>query len=346
MKRLYFASAALLMAIVTVFTGLAPALAATSSNSSTGTNVSGQALEIAPPVITLTVNPGQTVNTQISIRDISSGNLIVTGQANDFVAAGEDGTPKILLNGDEGNNPYSLKDWVQSLPQLLLIPKQIKTLPVTIKVPSSASPGGHYGVIRFTATPPELKGTGVSLSASLGALVLLTVRGDIKDQLSVAEFSVNKDGKTGHIFQSTPLNFVEKIKNTGNVHEEPSGIIIVKDLFGKAVASVSVNQANRNVLPGSIRKFSEPLDKTSLGTRRLFGRYKATMTLHYGPNKKDVLVATATFWIIPYKMVGAAILLLIGGFFLLRTLLRNHDKRMITRMQKMQAKQIKNKKKD
>src|SRR5665213_89209 len=76
------------------------ALAATpapaQSKSSTANN--GQALEIAPPLVYLTVNPGETVKTQILIRDISSGDLIVTGQVNDFVADGETGAPKVLLS--------------------------------------------------------------------------------------------------------------------------------------------------------------------------------------------------------------------------------------------------------
>lgn len=314
--------------------GLAPLAVAATNPAGTG-----QALEIAPPVITLTVNPGQVVHTQINIRDVASGPLIVDGQANDFVAAGEDGTPKILLKGNE-NDPYSLKNWVSPLPELLLSPKQIKNLPVTINVPKNASPGGHYGVIRFTATPPELKGQGVSLSASLGSLVLLTVRGNIKDQLAVSEFSVSKKsgGKAGHLFESTPLSFTEKIKNTGNVHEEPTGIITVKNMFGKAVAAVSVNVPPRNVLPGSIRAFTEPFDKSAYGTRKFFGRYTATMKLTYGP-KKTALVASVSFWVIPYKLIAAIVILLIGGFFLVRYLIRRHDERIMRRLHEARANQ-------
>lgn len=310
------------------FSSVTPALAATTNNDT------GQALEIAPPVITLTVNPGQKVTTQISLRDIVKGDLVVTGQANDFVAAGEDGTPKILIDNKE-TDPYSLKNWVSPLPTLLMHPQKIMNMPVVINVPKNASPGGHYGVIRFTATPPDLKGQGVSLSASLGALVLLTVRGDIKDQLAVQEFSTNKDGHKGHLFESTPINFVERIKNTGNVHEQPRGLITIKDMFGKVVANVGVNQSVRNILPGSTRMFTQPLDKTGLGTRKLFGRYTATMVLTYGP-KKQTLTAKTTFWIIPYRLIAVVVILLIAGFFFVRRLIRRHDERVMKRMQRMQ----------
>jgi hypothetical protein len=112
-------------------------------------NNSGQALEIAPPVIYLNVNPGQTTKTQIFLRDISSGELIVTGEADDFTAAGEDGTPKLLLGDEAANNPYSMKSWVVTPTSLRLVPKEVKTMAITINVPANASPGGHYGIIRY-----------------------------------------------------------------------------------------------------------------------------------------------------------------------------------------------------
>jgi hypothetical protein len=292
---------------------------------------SGQALEIAPPVITLSGNPGQVIKTQINLRDVSSVNLLVSAQVNDFVAAGEDGTPKILLK-DEGNNPYSIINWVTPLSDLLMIPHQIKTLPVTITIPADASPGGHYGVVRFTATPPELKGTGVSLSASLGSLMLINVNGKVKESLSIQEFSVNHGGVNGKLFESTPVNFVVRLKNSGNTHEQPVGQITVTDMFGKKVASVNINLPPRNVLPQSIRKFSSPLDSSVIGNKKLFGHYRANMVVTYGANKQTTTASTS-FWIIPYRLIGAAIILLVGGFFGLRYFITGYNRRIINKSQ-------------
>ena len=295
---------------------------------------SGQALEIAPPVITLTANPGQIIKTQISLRDISSGNLLVRATANDFIAAGEDGTPKILLE-EQGNNPYSLKDWVAPIPEMLMIPRQIKSLPVTINVPANASPGGHYGVIRFTATPPELKDSGVSLSASLGSLLLVTVNGKTTEKLEVEEFSVNHKGKKGTFFESAPVGFQERIKNIGNVHQQPTGQVSITNMFGKKIAAVNINLPPRNILPGSIRKFEQPLDKSVLGNTKLFGRYTAALKLNYGSpgQAKQVVESSIVFWIVPYKLIGAIIIVLIGGFFALRAGLRRYNRRIISQAQ-------------
>jgi hypothetical protein len=295
------------------------------------TNAVGQALEIAPPVINLTANPGQTLTAHIDLRDITDGNLIVTNQINDFVAAGEDGTPKIILNADP-NNPNSLRSWVQTIPQMLLKSHEIKKIDVTINVPQTASPGGYYGVIRFTGTPPNLKGTGVSLSASLGSLVLIKVNGAAKESMSVSEFSVNHNGSKGSILQSTPLQFVERIKNTGNMFEQPSGLVTVTDMFGKKVATLNVNAESSNVLPQSIRKFDQALDKTVIGNKRLFGHYTAHLKLTYG-EKNKVLTQDIGFWIIPYKLIGIIILLLIICFFGIRLFIKRYNKHIITKAQ-------------
>jgi len=329
MKRNAFLTAAVLGILACLFSlNTHPVAAQTAQTPNTG-----QALEIAPPVITISANPGQTINTQISLRDVSTSKLIVTGQVNDFVAGGEDGTPKILLDDEEAaNNPYSLKSWIGPLPKLLLEPRQIKNLPVTIKVPVNASPGGYYAVIRFTAKPPELNSTGVSLSASLGALILVRVNGDVDEKMEIAEFSINKNGKTGSIFQQTPLEFVERIKNAGNIHDTPSGQVSITDMFGKKVAAVNVNLPPRNILPQSIRKFTQPLDSSVIGNKILFGKYTAELRVVYGSDK-EVTTSQLTFWVIPYTLIGVGIAALVVGFFVLRFLIRRYNSHIIGKAQ-------------
>ena len=289
---------------------------------------SGQALEIAPPVLNIKANPGETVKTTISLRDVSTSPLVVRNQINDFVAAGEDGTPKLLLDSSKEESPYSLKDWVQPLPELTLKPKEVNKLPVTIHVPKNAAPGGYYAVVRFTASPPGLDSTGVSLSASLGTLILLRVNGDAKEDMKVEEFAASKSGSTNWLFESTPINFLARIKNNGSLHEQPTGQIIVKDMFGNNVANVNVNLNRSNVLPSSIRKFEQPLDSSVIGDRALFGRYTADLKLSYGSNGQTVTASTS-FWVVPYRLIFFVIILIIVAIVVIRIALRRYNERII-----------------
>lgn len=301
---------------------------AVSNNSQAGT---GQALEISPPVINLATDPGKTIKTEVKIRNISGGTLVVSGQLNDFVAGNEDGTPKLLLDDNE-TSPYSIKQWTTPLSEVTLTKGQLKSIPVTIKVPSNAAPGGYYGVIRFSGHAPSLSGTGVSLSASLGSLVMLKVKGAVNEKLSLVEFGVSKDKKTGTIFEETPITFFQRLKNEGNIHEQPSGKITITDMFGKKVAYVSVNDNPHNILPNSIRKFEEVLDKATIGNKVLFGKYTADLDVTYG-DKKDTLTKTITFWIIPFKLIGVLIVAIIAIITVLVFFIKRYNQFIINKAQ-------------
>lgn len=293
-------------------------------------NETGQALEIAPPVVNLTADPGEVKNVNINLRDISSSSLVVTGEVNDFTASGEDGTPKVLLEEGEPN-PYSIKSWIDPLQQLTLEPRQVKSLPVTIRVPKDAAPGGYYGVIRFTANAPGVTGNGVSLSASLGALIFIRVNGNAKESVSFEEFyTTSKDGARTGLFESQPVTFAARIKNDGNVHEQPTGQIAVKDLFGNAVTNVNMNLELRNILPGSIRKFEASMDKTNIGDRFLFGYYTAKITLTYGSDNQTT-TADLSFWVIPWRLVLTVLGVVIVLVFVIRFFVKRYTDRVVGR---------------
>jgi hypothetical protein len=287
----------------------------------------GQALEISPPVIELSANPGQTITTNIKIRDVSNSELIVRGKADDFGAGDENGNPKVLLDEKEATR-YSLKYWIAGVPDLRLVPREIKTVTVKIVVPKNAEPGGHYGVVRFTGTPPGLEGQGVSLSASIGALILLRVSGPVSEKIELVDFYAMHGLAKGGLFERGPIMFVERLKNLGTVHVKPTGSMDIFDTFGNLVDVVPINQPPRNILPDSIRKFEQPWNK-----RFLIGRYRARVNLSYGSQQKP-LVAATTFWVIPYKLILLTIIILTLLFFTLRRAIRNYNRRIIAKARK------------
>ena len=298
-----------------------PAQAATAP-ASTPSATAGQGLEISPPVLELNANPGQTVNASIKLRNITSGPLVVTGQADDFGAKNETGSPEILLN-ETGATRYSLKYWIASVPSLTLQSQQEQTLSIPIVVPANAEPGGHYGVIRFTGLPPNVSGSGVSLSASLGALVLMRVAGNIVEQLQNTQFFASQNGHTSSFFEYGPITLSERISNTGDVHVQPVGSVSVYDTFGRRIAQLPVNSLAGNILPGSIRRFDQTLNK-----RYLFGHYHATYSVVYGANKKT-LTSSMTFWVIPWRLIIIIIVLLLALVLLIREGLRRYNRYII-----------------
>lgn len=291
---------------------------------------SGQGLEISPPLIELTVDPGQQVSFDIKIRNITTGTLIAKPAIDDFTAEGEDGQPKLLLEESPEPNPYSFKAWAQPMADLSVIPQEVKTATVTLNVPADATPGGHYGVVRFTAVPPELEGTGVALSASIGTLVLINVTGDVVRKASIVEFVTLQNGQHKSFFETGPINLMERVRNEGSVHIKPTGTLRITNMFNKEVAVISINEKGGNILPGSIRRFEQQLSKP-----RLFGRYKVEANIQYGG---DPLSQTLTFWVIPYKLIALVLGMLLITIAALRIGVKRYNRHIISKAQNGKSK--------
>jgi hypothetical protein len=126
------------------------------------------------------------------------------------------------------------------------------------------------------------------------------------------------------------VTFSTRVKNEGSVHQQPVGQILVKDMFGGAVANVNVNLNQNNVLPASIRQFPGVLDSTVIGNRFLFGRYTADLKMSYG-SEGQTMTASTSFWVIPYRLVGFALLLLLIAFIVIRIALKRYTERVVAR---------------
>lgn len=289
-------------------------------------NVPGQGLEISPPLLDLKADPGQELKTTLQVRNVTQGSLVIRAQFEDFVAAGEDGQPRILLQEGE-KSPYSIKDWLSASPEIALAPGQRQAVDVLIKIPKDASPGGHYGVVRFTGTPPELESTGVSLSASVGTLILVNISGNTTQSARVIQLFTSQNGQKRSLFEYGPINITTRVENTGNVHFQPKGTIQIKDIFGRTVHLAQFNQDNRNVLPGSIRKFENNYDR-----KLLFGRYTVQSDIVYG-TENQIASAKTVFWVVPYKLIG----LVLAGIVLLILLFRIYNRYIISRANRKNA---------
>lgn len=291
--------------------------------------MAGQGIEISPPIIELKADPGQILTTEIKLRNITKGDLTVSGLADDIKTEGETGVPQILFDEKEATR-YSLKYWIPTLPTIQIAPGQIKSVNVTINIPSNAEPGGHYGVIRFTASASALSDkTGLALSTSLGSLVLLRINGAIQERSSLLDFYASKGGRAGHFFESLPLTFVERIKNEGTIHIKPSGNIDITDLFGHKVATLDFNGAPSHIiLPDSIRRFEQIFGQDVVGKRFMFGYYRADLGYLYGDNN-SVVKRTFGFWVIPYRLILLWLLLLVGVLWVVKRLLRSYKQKIL-----------------
>jgi hypothetical protein len=258
----------------------------------------GVKIGISPITFELTGNPGDVIINQLKVSNASADNSVgIIIEVEDIAPRGEIG--HVVVEPAE-TETYSLVRWVKVEPkEFTLEPRAQQFVTFTISVPENAEPGGHYGTILATTrsvTGPEA--TGAIIAQRIGALVLLSVSGEIEEELEVKDFFAPRYSEYG------PVPFTIKFENKGTVHVKPRGYVTITDWLGNKVADIEFPQ--RNVLPNAIRRLEASWDKKWL----FVGKYTATLNGSYGMANTPFEPAVITFWVFPWK-VGVVIWLFV-----------------------------------
>lgn len=289
-----------------------------------------QGVQLSPSIIELNAKRGGTYTLTVEVTNVTAGDLEYRVSTNDFTSKNETGSPKILY--DSSLPPQvSIRSWVASVPDFRLGSHKSAKIEFHVTVPRDAEPGGHYGVLDFSGSNTKIKQTGVGLTASAGTLLLVKIAGDVKEQASVASFYTENNGKASNFFEMSPVNFVTRVQNSGNMHLKPFGSIELKNMVGTIVATLPVNKIQSNVLPSSIRRFDNKYGDY------MFGLYTASVTLGYG-SQGQAIMASTSFWVIPYKLIATILLVLALIAFILRRLQVAYNRRVIKKYKNAQQK--------
>lgn len=299
-----------------------------------GTNT-GNGLRISPVRYDLTIEPGKSQTFDVYVENITDKPAELRGVVNDFVASDdESGKPKVLFDEKDFAPSRGLRRYVAPISNFKLAPKEQKIVKVTVNVPKDAAGGGYYGAVRFLPTSTATD-KNVSLAASVGSLVLVTVPGDVKEQLGLASINVNRgEGKASSFFvNGKDLKANIRFKNSGNIQVSPFGKVLLKK-GGKEIASYEINNTTPrgSILPDSIRRFEASFaDKTSS-----FGKYTVEGSFGYG-SRGQLLSASTTFYVVPLPFVilgGLLVALVLAAIFIVPRMMKEHDRRLIRKMRR------------
>jgi hypothetical protein len=253
--------------------------------------------QISPPVQTLAMDRGTSTRKTIKVTNLTNSQMTLQlGKAN-FVAKGEEGEVELV---DNAAPLYSLSPYFTlSQPTVTIAPRSTAEVQFVLSVPEDAEPGGRYGSITFNTIATTLPSgqSGAVVRQQLAALVFLRINGAANEQLAISSFGPDKS-----FYEYGPVGFTARVKNLGNVHEKPTGEIVVKNMLGFKTATVKLD--DKLVIPQATRKINATLNK-----KLLFGNYTATLTLHNG--KIQTLTAKTSFTVVPYKLIIIIVLILI-----------------------------------
>jgi hypothetical protein len=289
------------------------------------------------------VQPGQSVKDTVYVSNLSKDQpLDLLIRLVDFKAQDETGSPALDRRPNAEPTPYSAKPFINVPTTLKIDPGKSVQMPISITIPANQVAGSYYSAIEYEA---QTAGGGrVSVAASSATLVFVRVPGEAKELLRVEQFGTyqsddkGENGKFKSLFSAKPpRELAFRLKNEGNVAEQPAGSIVIKNSFGHKVAVIDdANPKKSLALLGQTRRFqtcmltekqsvkSEVGDSVQVDVCKAPslkpGRYTAELTLLYGENGSSTreITAKAVFWYLPVWfliVVGLVVVALVGGGF-------------------------------
>ena len=293
----------------------------------------GLSVTVTPPLIQLSIGPGETWTSSIKIVNNNTYSVTYYTQLVDMQADGEEGRSKFvpLVNEDQADPTYqsfALARWITlSSDPIVIAPGGSATVPFAVSVPPNAEPGGHYAAILVGTQPGSInnRGTLMKVSSYVSSLIFVEIKGNAVESGRIREFSTSKS-----LYQAPNVDFTVRFENTGNTHVHPQGQVVIYNMWGKERGQVLINNGDSdfgNVLPQSVRKFQF----SWTGDQSIFdiGPYRAVVTLDFGSAGKQNVSATSYFWIVPLVPVSIAVTVIIGFVFLITWLIRRYIRRAL-----------------
>ena len=262
-----------------------------------------QVIEIAaipPRVEDLIADPGEVIAREIKVRNLSDREMVMGARVSDFIVEDNQGVPVFLSDEvlETIDNRWALSQWVNVSPaRFVLKPGEIQVLDLVIAVPLDALPGGHYAAVLYEPGQDQAgssQGSAAKVVPTVASLLYLTVSGDIAEDAFVRRMDIPKFSEYG------PIGIETEIENLSDIHVKPMATIRVYNLLN--ILSTTLKVEELNIFPGKSRIYQNTWDR-----KWLFGRYKAMLEGTYG-NQGQALLATAYFWVIPWKLILIATL--------------------------------------
>ena len=305
------------------------------------------ALTLSPIRYEIAGNPGEVLTQDLKVFNESKESHLYYVSFSNFEAQGDSGSPTFIDPKDD------LGTWItSSVASVNLGAGEQKTISFKIAIPKDAEPGGHFAALFLGTTAPG-ESNGVSIGTKTGALILLSVNGDVKEQAGLVDFSLHNNK---HFYKELPVGFQYRFSNQGGDRVKPTGSIVIRSIFGWVAKKVNANPYDGNVLPGTTRKFTpEWSRRDSVDTRDqelsrhesysfkksvkdewhnfALGIFRAKVVATFGTTHQEAKSKAVYFVVFPWELLLVLFIIAIPVYVILRTLLRRYNRSIIRKAQ-------------
>lgn len=285
-------------------------------------------LSISPTLYDMSAEPGQSWSGSLKVVNVNPFDLTVYAEVVNFEQRGETGEARFIPVAQDERTGSTMAEWFTVPAEAIVIPReQSYEIPITVRFPTDAPPGGHYAAI-LVGTKPIRGDDGqakLQTAQMVTSLFFARIAGDVIESGTIREFTT-----TAGLLSTPEATFTLRFENKGNVHLQPKGDIVITNMWGEERGVVPINQYTDygKVLPGSTRNYSF----TWKGEWSIadIGRYAAVATLGYGEEDKQFASSKTYFWVLPIKLLLSVVVGLVIFFGLLTWLVRMYVRHMLT----------------
>lgn len=301
---------------------------------------SASAFTLTPTRFELSGNPGDIIKGEMTLTNEGDVDEDYYASFSNFEAQGESGTPAFVEPKDD------LGTWIKpEFNSVHLAPRQQKVVGLTITIPKDAEPGGHFAVV-FWGTSPTSGPNGVSVGSKTGALVLLSVNGNVKESAGLLSFNTTDKN---FWYKTLPVPLEYRFRNDGGDRVKPVGTITIRNTFFIPTEKLDANPVEGNILPKSTRKFvvdwvnykhdagyviptgfvEKFFSEVSYQWKNFaVGLYSAKLNLDYGL-KGDHVAKTVYFFVFPWQLVLVMLVVFSVLFWGGKKLIKKYNKHII-----------------
>lgn len=250
------------------------------------------ALQVSPLRETMVVDPGKTTSITLHAKNDENDPFFVETSVSAFT-----------IDPKDGHAIFGAKDsavsWIQAPAEpVKLLPHEEKLLTFYVHPHENATPGGHYLALFVARRPTEGM---IGIGSRVGVLLFLYTSGQVRESMDIQSF----DSSNEFYFHS-PFRVILRMRNTGDIHTIPQGVVSLQNMFGAVVDRWIVNASKRKVLPGGVFEETYTREKGGIGA---VGPLNVVANIRYGATGQP-LFANASFWYAPFAAIIFLILLL------------------------------------
>jgi len=256
-------------------------------------------LSISPSIISLSLSPGKTSHTSLSIKNNGASPLPIRLRFE----------PLSTLSDTSVVGLPSIERWISLSSSTLLIPSQTeKIIDIQVTLPKTIPLGGYYGMLYVEQISPTQNTSGSIILTKMGVLILGSVGvQDIFLPQNVIE--LQKPTLDSFVSETNTLRLSFNVKNTALNHISAKPYLIIHPLWGKDEA---VQLEEKLVFPGTQRVWNTSF--TVQKNRQFF----YTVDLHVGIGNGLSQKKSFSFVIFPVQRAIILVLCIAVGISIIR----------------------------